>query len=109
MKAHQLIEHEGEPAYVLVPYKEYMRVFHGGSPLPFEVLLHIKNGGSPVKAWRKYRGLSVKDLALKSGVDLSDCALFEDPISPIIPGERQDQMLSLALDIQPGVLKDMYK
>ena len=78
MSAHtniQIISQNGHPAFVVIPYNEYIKVFPDtvwvpeGGLLPHEVVgLTIKKGYTLVRAWREYLGLTQKEIAGKMGI-----------------------------------------
>lgn len=78
MSAHtniQIIKQNGHPAFVVIPYKEYIKVFPDtvwvpeGGLLPHEVVgLTIKKGFTLARAWREYMGLTQKEVAGKMGI-----------------------------------------
>jgi DNA-binding XRE family transcriptional regulator len=64
---HQIIENNGRPLFVLVPYEEYMTAFR---PEPAEAAIPLAvskaanmEDKSLVRAWREYKGLSQADVA----------------------------------------------
>lgn len=81
MKAHtniQIIKQNGVPAFVVVPYQDYLKWFPDGNDdtVPHEVAgLIIKKGYNLVKAWRIHLGLSQKEVALKA--DITQAALSQ--------------------------------
>lgn len=92
-KEHKVINLEGT-TFVLVPYSDYVRMMEAlqnakhrpqkKSPpkadkpkIPEEVSWRLRKGESPVKAWRKYRNLTQKQLAAKVGVATSAISLIE--------------------------------
>ena len=71
----QIIKQNGYPAFVVIPYGEYVKVFPDkpwlptGDLIPHEVVgLTIKKGFTLVRAWREYLGLTQKDVADKMGI-----------------------------------------
>lgn len=71
----QIIRKNGHPAFVVIPYEEYIRVFPGnpwvpeGDLIPHEVVgLTINKGYSLIRAWREYLGTTQKEVAAKMGV-----------------------------------------
>jgi DNA-binding XRE family transcriptional regulator len=71
----QIIKQDGQPAFVVIPYDEYIKVFPdkpwepGGDLIPHEVVgLTIKKGFTLVRAWREYLDLTQKEVAAKMGV-----------------------------------------
>lgn len=86
MKRVQIIEHEGKPAYAVVPIDLWQRLREGiedadavaaydravakddGFTIPAAVLRAELDGSHPVRAWREYRSLTMQALADGAGV-----------------------------------------
>jgi DNA-binding XRE family transcriptional regulator len=77
MNAHtdaQIIMHEGRPAFVVIPYNEYIMlrrpfVPDDGESVPNDVVwLTIDKGYTLVRAWREYLGLTQKEVAKRMGI-----------------------------------------
>ncbi len=71
----QTIMQDGKPAFVVIPFDEYMRLFPKtprvpeGDAIPHEVVgLTIKKGYTLVRAWREYLGLTQKEVAKRMGI-----------------------------------------
>jgi ribosome-binding protein aMBF1 (putative translation factor) len=84
----QVIEKDGKPEWVVLPYEEYERLVEeaemlqdvraydeakkavaaGEELVPSEVTYAILDGGNPVRVWREHRGMSRKQLAEASGL-----------------------------------------
>ena len=83
----QLIVKDGEPQYAVIPINAYRRMAAAledaedaaaidrawtddaaGETVPGDVVKGILDGGSPLRAWRKYRGLTLASLARTVGV-----------------------------------------
>ena len=80
MSAHtniHIIEHEGKPAFVVIPYDEYLKLLPAEQvTIPHEVVgLVIKKGMNLVKAWRIYLGLKQAEVAHKA--QISQAALSQ--------------------------------
>ncbi len=73
MNAHtnvQFIEQDGEPAFVVIPYTDYLTLIPQKEDeyIPNEVVgLMIKERYNIVKAWRVHLGLTQKQVACKAG------------------------------------------
>ena len=99
MKRVQIIEHNGKPAFAVVPIDIWERVREGledadavaaydlavanddGFTIPAGVLRAELDGSHPVRAWREHRGLTMQTLA--------DAAAVSKPyISQIEGGKR---------------------
>jgi len=89
MSGPQIIETPGGDRMVILPLREYEQLCETAKDLadvqafdearhrlaagedelvPAEFAERILDGENPVRVWRDYRGLSVKDLAAKSGI-----------------------------------------
>jgi len=79
---HQIIEDNGQPLFVLVPYAEYvasLRRESGESPsIPLAVSKAANmEDKSLVRAWREYKGLSQADMAERMGISRPAYAQLE--------------------------------
>jgi len=77
---YQVIKHESKPLFVLVPYDEFLRLVKKEEELtiPHEVVgFVVKNGWNLLKAWRKYLGLTQKELAERAGITQSALSQLE--------------------------------
>ena len=86
MKRIQIIEHDGKPAFAVVPIDLWERVRENlddadavaaydravaqddGFTIPAAVIRAELDGGHPVRAWREHRGLTLQALADAAGV-----------------------------------------
>ena len=74
---------DGQPAFVVVPYAEYMRRFaHEEGLIPHEVVSATVDGTSPMKAWREYLGLTQASVAERLGVSQAAYAQTEAAARP---------------------------
>jgi DNA-binding XRE family transcriptional regulator len=71
----QTIMQDGKPAFVVIPFDEYVRLFPEasfipeGNPIPPEVVgLTIKKRYPLVRAWREYKKLTQTDVAARMGI-----------------------------------------
>lgn len=71
----QTIMQDGKPAFVVIPYDEYMRLFPKapripeGDAIPHEVVgMTIKKGYTLVRAWREYLALTQTEVARRMGI-----------------------------------------
>jgi DNA-binding transcriptional regulator YiaG len=86
-----VIEHEGKPTHVVVPYADWERIMDDldaaharrviSDPttewVPADVAWRIADGEVPIKVWREHRKLTQKALADRVGVDQSLVARWE--------------------------------
>lgn len=82
--SHQIIEMNGRPAFVLVPYEDYLSLTgearDADQYIPHEVVeAHVLEGKSLVRAWREHLGLTQRQVAAKLGVSQSAFAQMERP------------------------------
>lgn len=90
----QIIEKNGKPEYVVLPYDEYVRLVEAAEDasdasaeidtadaVPAAIVDRLLAGESPVRVWREHRGLTQQQLA--------DLASISKPyLSQIETGER---------------------
>ena len=88
MKA-QIIEKNGKPEWAVIPYIEYQRLYEALEDaedirnieehlsaikqeseitVPGEITFAILEGIHPVRAWREYKKIKIKDLAAQVGI-----------------------------------------
>lgn len=90
----QIIMQEGRPAFVVIPYSDYLRlrrpfVPDDGESVPNDVVwLTIDKGYTLVRAWREYLGLSQKEVAERMGITQAALSQMES-------GEKKLQMATL--------------
>ena len=116
-----IVDEAGKPAYAVIPWPEYERVMPeaAGAALsdealydqakgkeeelfPAEVLDRLLAGESPVRVYRRHRGLTQKQLATAAGIN----AVY---LSQIETGKRAGSLRTLAaiataLEVEPGDL-----
>ena len=78
----QIIENNGRPLFVLVPYAEYMASLNHkadeNSAIPLAVSKAANmEGKSLVRAWREYKGFSQADIARRMGISRPAYAQLE--------------------------------
>jgi DNA-binding XRE family transcriptional regulator len=93
----QLILNEGQPQYAVLPYDLYLQLVDDAEMLedvrlydeakqaidadeervPAELVYAILDGDNPVKLWREYRDLSLKELADKVGISTAYLSQIE--------------------------------
>ncbi|MBE0493642.1 MAG: helix-turn-helix transcriptional regulator [Thiomicrospira sp.] len=93
---YQVIELGGQPAFVVVPYEEFMSRY--AEPADEGLIPHVivernaVEGVPMIKAWREYLGLTQSELAEKCGMAQSAIARLEaQAVSP-----RKDTLYKLA-------------
>ncbi|MFO1431160.1 MAG: helix-turn-helix transcriptional regulator [Candidatus Competibacteraceae bacterium] len=82
----QTIWQDGKPAFVVIPYEEFVRLFPQtpripeGDAIPHEVVkLHIQGNMSMVRAWREYLGLTQEQVATSMGISQAALSQMENP------------------------------
>ncbi|AQQ71898.1 anaerobic benzoate catabolism transcriptional regulator [Limihaloglobus sulfuriphilus] len=76
----QIIERNGKPEYAVLPYDDYIALtgYDNGQTVPHEVVeMMVVDDMSIIKAWRKYLGLTQKNVAAKAGISQSALAQIE--------------------------------
>ena len=78
---HQIIENNGQPLFVLVPYAEYMAALRPEAvetavPLAVSKAANMKDK-SLIRAWREYKGLSQANMAERMGISRPAYAQLE--------------------------------
>ena len=86
----QTIDRDGKPEYAVIPWADYLRLTEGASemddealyarakaadeglePIPSEIAERIFAGESPIRVFRQWRRLKVKELANRAGISPS--------------------------------------
>lgn len=104
---HQIIEKNGKPLFVLVPYEEYLDFISEKElepTIPHDVVeLHILEEKSLIRAWREYKGLSQQEVAEKMGVSQAAYSQMEKPDARL----RKSTLAKIAeaLELQPEQLR----
>ena len=73
---HQILTHNGKPAFAVIPYAEYLKLMGRteGRPdeeitLPHEVVKMSTLGGMPlIRAWREHLGLTQEEVARRMDI-----------------------------------------
>jgi len=79
---HQIIEKDGVPLFVVIPYDEYIRTHQNEEKtyFPHEVVeLHAIEGKSIIRAWREYKRLSQREVASRMKISQSAYSQMEKP------------------------------
>lgn len=71
--------------------------------LPDEQISRILAGASPIRVIREHRGLSLRVLAMRTGIPLADLKDYEAGKRAISVG--REQVVARALDVQPAALQ----
>jgi len=97
---HQVIrDADGYPAFVVVPYDEYIRQYDRANDLvPNEVVGRIvMNGLTPTRAWREHLGLTQEEVANRAG--MTQAALSQIESGGHKPRKTTLEKLAVALGI----------
>ncbi len=82
----QIIEQGGEPAFAVVPYSDWLALTGGEShesQIPHEVMgFIIKEGATPIDAWRRYKKMTQAELGARMG------GLSQAAVSQLLRSER---------------------
>lgn len=79
---HQVIEKDGTPLFVVVPYDEYIQLVEPReeATVPHAVVRrYLLDEVSPVRAWRDYLKLTQKEVAVRMGITQAAYAQMEKP------------------------------
>ena len=105
---HQIIEKNGEPLFVLVPYDEYLNLIQekAAEPtIPHDVVeRQILEEKSLVRAWREYKGLSQREVAERMGISQSAYSQMEKPDANLRPTTLEN--IAAAMDIHPDQIRE---
>lgn len=83
-----ILEADGKPAFVVLPYDEYL-LLTGGKPVekarvpaddsvPHEVMrMQVKNDWSLIRAWREHLGITQTEMASRLGIRQPSYAAME--------------------------------
>lgn len=110
MSAHtnvQIIEHNGVPAFAVIPYGEYLKLVppDDNDYIPHEVVgLIVKKGYNTVKAWRVHLKLTQKEVAEKAGITQSALSQMESSDNEMRTATLEK--LAAALGVSVGQLED---
>ena len=106
----QTIMQDGKPAFVVIPFDEYIRLFPTtprvpkGDAIPHEVVgLTIKKGYTLVRAWREYLGLTQKEVAKRMGITQAALSQMEAGEKRLRKATREK--LAAAMGIGAGQLR----
>ncbi|MFC3337324.1 helix-turn-helix domain-containing protein [Paracandidimonas soli] len=86
---HTILEANGEPAFVVLPYDEYVKLLGKAQPsgripadgtTPHEVMrLSVNNGWSMIRSWREHLGLTQAEMARRLEIRQPSYAAMEAP------------------------------
>ncbi len=102
---HQIIKAQnGQPAFVVVPYDEYLALIDSNADddleIPHEIVRAEVRGESVIKAWREYLGLTQEELATRMKISQPSLARMESPDRK--PRKETLRKVAVALGIEFG-------
>lgn len=103
----QTIMQGGKPAFVVIPYDEYIRAFpteknriSSGNRIPHEVVgLTVSGEYSLARAWREYLGLTQEEVAGRMGITQPALVQIENAKRPRRPTlQKLAQALGITIE-----------
>lgn len=73
---------EGNPAFVVIPYSQYVAQKIEPDLIPHEVVLRIIDGATPIRAWREHLNLTQDEVAKRMGISQPAFAQQETVAKP---------------------------
>ena len=104
---YQIIKQNGEPAFAVIPYKDFVRFIKPakGATIPHEVVReNVVNCVPLLRAWREYLGLTQASVAKRAGI--TQAALSQLESSDAKPRKSTLEKLARAMDLKIEQLKD---
>jgi len=78
-KGATVIEKDGVPDYVVLPYKDFLRLFSKAEALiPNAVVSRLVDGDTMAKAWREHLGLTQTEVAARLGISQAAYSKLEN-------------------------------
>ena len=106
----QIIRQGEHPAFVVIPYDEYIKAFPDkpwipeGDMIPHEVVgMTIKKGYSLIRAWREYLGMTQSEVAGK--LEITQAALSQMESGEKKLRKKTIEKLSVALGLNIDQLR----
>ena len=102
----QIITQNGHPAFVVIPYDEYIRMRRpfipdDGESVPNDVVwLTIDKGFTLIRAWREYLGLTQKEVAEKMGITQAALSQMEAGEKKLRKATLEKLAVALGLGIE---------
>lgn len=110
MDNHTILEANGKPAFVVLPYDEYLRLTERKKPsgripadgtTPHEVMrLCVKNDWSMIRAWREHLGLTQTEVARRLEIRQPSYAAMEAPDAKPKKATRQRIAAAMGLSLE---------
>ena len=93
---------EGNPAFVVIPYAQYVAQKIEPDLIPHEVVSRIVDGSTPIRAWREHLNLTQEEVAQRLGISQSAFAQQEAVNKP---RRTTREKIAKAFGINPGQLE----
>ena len=73
---------DGKPAFVVIPYTQYVAQHTDSDLIPHDVVSRIVDGATPVRAWREHFDLTQDEVAKRLGISQPAYAQQENVSKP---------------------------
>lgn len=73
---------DGKPAFVVIPYAQYVEQHTDSDLIPHDVVSRIVDGATPVRAWREHLDLTQEEVAKRLGISQPAYAQQENVSKP---------------------------
>ncbi|WP_207284941.1 helix-turn-helix domain-containing protein [Pseudomonas sp. FW300-N2A2] len=73
---------DGNPAFVVIPYAQYVAQKIEPNLIPHEVVSRIVDGATPIRAWREHLNLTQDEVAKRMGISQPAFAQQETVAKP---------------------------
>ena len=73
---------DGNPAFVVIPYAQYVAQKLEPDLIPHEVVSRIVDGATPIRAWREHLNLTQDEVAKRLGISQPAYAQQESVAKP---------------------------
>ena len=73
---------DGKPAFVVIPYAQYVAQHTDSDLIPHDVVSRIVDGATPVRAWREHLDLTQDEVAKRLGISQPAYAQQENVSKP---------------------------
>ncbi|MCF4995853.1 helix-turn-helix domain-containing protein [Pseudomonas syringae] len=73
---------EGKPAFVVIPYAQYVAQKVEPDLIPHDVVSRMVDGATPIRAWREHLNLTQEEVARRMGVSQPAFAQQETATKP---------------------------
>ncbi|HEX8586604.1 helix-turn-helix transcriptional regulator [Pseudomonas sp.] len=92
---------DGKPAFVVIPYEDYVGEHGVDDLIPHEVVSRMVDGLTPIRAWREYLDLTQEHVAARLGISQPAYAQQE---SVARPRKQTRERIAQAFGIRPDQL-----